>query len=196
MTFPNSVEDSALKGRKLVVGVSGAIAAYKAAALVSHLFRRGAEMQVIMTDAAQRFVGELTFETLSHNSVITELWSRSAEFDPQHVSLAREIDATVAAPATANTIAKMATGIADDALSTALLTLHSAPLFVAPAMNTRMWLNPATQKNVNLLRERGVHFIGPESGVLACRDEDGPGRMAEPEQIIQVLEQFFDQHEA
>ena len=191
MTFPNSLEESPLKGRKMAIGVSGAIAAYKAAALVSHLFKRGVEMQVIMTDAAQRFVGELTFETLSHNAVITELWSRSAEYDPQHVSLARELDATVVAPATANIIAKMANGIADDALSTALLTFHSTPVFVAPAMNTRMWLNPATQTNAKTIRERGAHIIGPESGVLACRDEDGPGRMAEPEQIIRVLEDFF-----
>ncbi|GAB4163876.1 MAG: hypothetical protein Kow00107_10570 [Planctomycetota bacterium] len=180
-----------MKGRLICLGVTGAIAAYKAAYLVSSLSKKGADVQVIMTASALRFVGELTFETLSHRPVITELWSRSAEWDPQHVDLARKASAVVVAPATANIIAKAANGIADDALSTALLTLWKLPTFYAPAMNTRMWENPATISNVQTLRERGVQFIGPDSGLLACRDEDGPGRMAEPQQIVSTLENWF-----
>jgi phosphopantothenoylcysteine decarboxylase/phosphopantothenate--cysteine ligase len=147
-----------------------------------------------MTASALRFVGELTFETLSHRPVITDLWSRSAEWDPQHVALARKTDAVVVAPATANIMAKCAQGIADDALSTALLTMWQKPSFFAPAMNTRMWQNPATQRNVAELGARGVVIIGPDSGPLACRDEYGPGRMSEPDAIIEVLCSYFNAH--
>lgn len=190
MTSQNNSAYTNLSGRFIVLGVTGAIAAYKAADLCSKLVKAGAEVQVIMTESALRFVGELTFETLSHRPVITELFSRSAEFDPQHVALARHASAVVVAPATANIIAKAAAGIADDALSTALLTLD-CPAFYAPAMNTRMWNNPATYCNVQTLSIRGVQFIGPESGALACRDEEGVGRMSEPVQIIEALEAFF-----
>ncbi len=194
MTSPSKDESGPLKGRFICLEVSGAIAAYKAAALTSRLFQHGAEVQVIMTASALRFVGELTFETLSHRPVITDLWSRSAEWDPQHVALARKTDAFVVAPATANIMAKCANGVADDALSTALLTMWQKPLFFAPAMNTRMWLNPATKRNVAELISRGATIIGPESGPLACRDEDGPGRMSEPDAIVDVLSSFFGMH--
>ena len=189
MSSPNEA-DRPLAGKVVCLGVTGGIAAYKAAELCSMLVKRGAEVHVLMTAAARRFVGELTFETLSHNPVITELFSRSAEYDPEHVALARRASAVVVAPATANILAKMACGIADDALSTALLTFD-CPCFVAPAMNSRMWKHPATVENVRRLKERGVVFIGPAEGPLACRDEEGPGRMAEPAEIVERLEEFF-----
>ena len=195
MTFQISGKSSQLNGKVICLGVSGAIAAYKAAALTSLLSQSGAEIHVIMTDSATRFVGELTFETLSHNPVITELWSRSEKFDPQHVDLAKRLDCAVVAPATANIIAKMACGLADDALSTALLTFSSSPVFVAPAMNSRMWNNAATKQNVVTLKSRNIHFIGPNSGNLACRDEDGIGRMAEPSEILAALEDYFKTEE-
>jgi len=181
---------SPLKGKRIVLGVCGAIAAYKAAEVTSRLHKAGAEVRVIMTRSSLRFVGELTFETLSHNPVITRLFSRGGDWDPQHVALARQTDAVVVAPVTANMLAKMACGIADDALSTALLT-STCPVFVAPAMNTRMWAHPATVHNRKLLAERGVVFIGPDSGPLACRDEEGPGRMTEPVSILAELERHF-----
>jgi phosphopantothenoylcysteine decarboxylase/phosphopantothenate--cysteine ligase len=187
LTCPTNESGSPLSGKFICLGVSGAIAAYKAADLCSKLFRKGAEVQVIMTNSALRFVGELTFETLSHKPVITQLWSRSAEWDPQHVALARKTDVVIIAPATANIIAKMAHGIADDALSTALLTF-TCPVIIAPAMNTRMWKHPATQANIKTLQERGVLIIGPDSGPLACRDVEGPGRMSEPAEILAFLE--------
>jgi len=189
LSSPNEA-DRPLACKVVCLGVTGGIAAYKAAELCSMLVKRGAEVHVLMTAAARRFVGELTFETLSHNPVITELFSRSAEYDPEHVALARRASAAVVAPATANILAKMACGIADDALSTALLTFD-CPCFVAPAMNSRMWKHPATVENVRRLKERGVVFIGPAEGPLACRDEEGPGRMAEPAEIVERLEEFF-----
>ncbi len=185
-----SEPDRPLADKVVCLGVTGGIAAYKAAELCSMLVKRGAEVHVLMTAAARRFVGELTFETLSHNPVVTELFSRSAEYDPEHVALARRASAVVVAPATANILAKMACGIADDALSTALLTFD-CPCFVAPAMNSRMWKHPATVENVRRLKERGVVFIGPAEGPLACRDEEGPGRMAEPAEIVERLVEFF-----
>ena len=194
MTSLNSGEWPALDGKVLCLGVTGAIPAYKAAALCSALSKQRAEVNVFMTRAALRFVGELTFETLSHRPVITELFSRSTEYDPQHIALARRVDAVILAPATANIIAKMAQGIADDALSTALLAF-TCPVFVAPAMNRRMWRHPATEKNVAVLKERGVIFIGPNSGPLACRDEDGPGRMSEPDEILDRVGEFFSLQE-
>ncbi len=185
-----SEPDRPLADKVVCLGVTGGIAAYKAAELCSMLVKRGAEVHVLMTAAARRFVGELTFETLSHNPVVTELFSRSAEYDPEHVALARRASTVVVAPATANILAKMACGIADDALSTALLTFD-CPCFVAPAMNSRMWKHPATVENVRRLKERGVVFIGPAEGPLACRDEEGPGRMAEPAEIVERLVEFF-----
>ncbi len=185
-----SEPDRPLADKVVCLGVTGGIAAYKAAELCSMLVKRGAEVHVLMTAAARRFVGELTFETLSHNPVVTELFSRSAEYDPEHVALARRASAVVVAPATANILAKMACGIADDALSTALLTFD-CPCFAAPAMNSRMWKHPATVENVRRLKERGVVFIGPAEGPLACRDEEGPGRMAEPAEIVERLVEFF-----
>ena len=165
----------------LVLGVTGSIAAYKAAELTSQLRKAGVTVRVMMTEAATRLVCPQTFQTLSRAPVITSLWD-SPEWQPRHIELALETKLLVVAPATANILAKMAQGIADDALSTFCLS-HDGPVLVAPAMNPRMWKHPATQANVRLLRERGVHFVGPVVGSVAC-GEAGMGRMASVEEIL------------
>ena len=165
----------------LVLGVTGSIAAYKAAELTSQLRKAGVTVRVMMTEAATRLVCPQTFQTLSRAPVVTSLWD-SPEWQPQHIELALETKLLVVAPATANILAKMAQGIADDALSTFCLS-HDGPVLVAPAMNPRMWKHPATQANVRLLRERGVHFVGPVVGSVAC-GEAGMGRMASVEEIL------------
>ena len=176
-----------LKDRHIVLGVSGGIAAYKACDLVSRLKKRGAQVRVVLTAHACEFVPPLTFETLSGNPAYTDAFDR--KFEIEHVALAKWADAAVVAPATANILAKMAAGIADDLLSTTMLAV-AAPVLVAPAMNTAMWKHPATRANVETLRGRGVRFVGPESGKLACGDTD-VGRMSEPEQIVEALEALF-----
>ena len=165
----------------LVLGVTGSIAAYKAAELTSQLRKAGVTVRVMMTEAATRLVCPQTFQTLSRAPVVTSLWD-SPEWQPRHIELALETKLLVVAPATANILAKMAQGIADDALSTFCLS-HDGPVLVAPAMNPRMWKHPATQANVRLLRERGVHFVGPMVGSVAC-GEAGMGRMASVEEIL------------
>lgn len=176
---------------RVTVGVSGGIAAYKAAELVRELQRQGAEVHVVMTDAACRFVQPLTFAALTGYKVITSLWDDSGTTDPNaeqngidHIAEAQWGDALVVAPATANTLAKFAHGIADDFLSTMYLAA-TAPVLVAPAMNVNMWNHPATQANIEVLRQRGVRVIEPGSGDLAC-GMVGAGRMAEPEEIAKV----------
>jgi phosphopantothenoylcysteine decarboxylase/phosphopantothenate--cysteine ligase len=176
---------AALHGRKLLLCVCGGIAAYKAADLVRRLRDAGATVQVAMTDNAQRFVGAQTFQALSGLPVRTSLWDAAAEQAMGHLELARWADAVVIAPATANTLARLAHGFADD-LVTTLCLATTAPVTVAPAMNHRMWLHPATQANVTLLRERGVRFVGPADGPLA-EGESGPGRMSEPLEIVAAL---------
>ena len=165
----------------LVLGVTGSIAAYKASELTSQLRKAGVTVRVMMTEAATRLVCPQTFQTLSRAPVVTSLWD-SPEWQPRHIELALETKLLVVAPATANILAKMAQGIADDALSTFCLS-HDGPVLVAPAMNPRMWKHPATQANVRLLRERGVHFVGPVVGSVAC-GEAGMGRMASVEEIL------------
>jgi len=176
---------AALHGRKLLLCVCGGIAAYKAADLVRRLRDAGATVQVAMTENAQRFVGAQTFQALSALPVRTSLWDAAAEQAMGHLELARWADAVVIAPATANTLARLAHGFADD-LVTTLCLATTAPITVAPAMNHRMWLHPATQANVALLRERGVRFVGPADGPLA-EGESGPGRMSEPLEIVAAL---------
>jgi phosphopantothenoylcysteine decarboxylase/phosphopantothenate--cysteine ligase len=172
---------------KIALGVSGGIAAYKAAEIVRHLQDRGAQVQVIMTAAAQEFVRPLTFAALSGEKVITGLFGSSAE-EPnldsavEHIAVAQSIDCLLVAPATADTIAKFAQGIANDFLSTLYLAT-TAPVVLAPAMNVNMWQHPATKANLETLRNRGVHVIEPGSGYLAC-GMVGAGRLAEPEQIV------------
>lgn len=171
-----------LAGYEVLVAVCGGIAAYKTAALVSTLVQQGAGVRVAMTDSAQRFITPLTFESLSGRRVYRGLWEESETHDPQHLSLTEAADLFIIAPATANMIGKLAHGIADDLVSTLALSAAS-PLLLAPAMNTRMWDNPAVQDNLKLLRTRGVHAVGPTDGWLACRAV-GMGRMAEPETIL------------
>lgn len=176
-----------LKDKRIVLGVTGGIAAYKACDLVSRLKKRGASVRVVLTRHACAFVSPLTFETLSGNPAYTD--GQDRRFEIEHVALAKWADTMVVAPATGNILAKMACGIADDLLSTTLLAM-AAPVLAAPAMNAAMWKNPATQANVATLRERGVRFVGPASGHLACGDDD-VGRMSEPEEIVQALEALF-----
>lgn len=166
----------------IVVGVTGGIAAYKAVDVVRQLVLRGFSVKVIMTDWATRLVGPATFRAISGNPVSVSLFD-DAGSPMQHISLAREADLVVVAPATANTLAKMAHGIADDLLSTTLLAT-AAPVIAAPAMNDRMYAHPATQANIALLRGRGVRVVGPESGALACGDE-GEGRMVDAAAIVE-----------
>ena len=174
-----------LTGRNIVLGVTGGIAAYKSAELVSRLRHLGANVHVIMTRNATEFVSPLTFQTLSANLVVTDTFQAPEYWNVEHVALAKLAEVFVIAPATANIIAKMASGIADDMLSTTVLATK-APVLVAPAMNTGMWTAAATRENVKTLIERGVHFIGPDSGMLACGDE-GAGRMSEPESIAEEV---------
>ena len=171
-----------LTGKEIVLGVTGGIAAYKSAEIVSRLRHSGANVHVIMTRNAMEFIAPLTFQTLSANQVVTDTFEAPEYWNVEHVALAKLADIFVVAPATANILAKMASGIADDMLSTTLLATK-AQILVAPAMNTGMWTAPATQNNVKVLKERGVLMIGPESGMLACGDE-GAGRMSEPETIV------------
>ena len=177
-----------LTGKKIVVGVTGGIAAYKACDLVSRLKKRGAQVRVVLTEHACQFVQPLTFETLSGNPAYTDSFDRKYEIE--HVALAKWADLLLIAPATANCMAKMACGIADDLLSTTCLAVR-CPVLVAPAMNSAMWRNPATQANLELLRSRGVRFVGPEAGHLACGDDD-VGRMSEPEQIAEAVEAILN----
>jgi phosphopantothenoylcysteine synthetase/decarboxylase len=165
----------------LVLGVTGSIAAYKAADIVSRLCREGIRVQVIMTESATRLVGPQTFLTLSRAPVVTSLWDSPA-WQPRHIEMALESRALLIAPATANILAKMAHGIADDALSTFALS-HEGPVLVAPAMNPRMWKHPATRENCRILRERGVIFIGPDEGRVAC-GEAGAGRMSSVDEVV------------
>lgn len=172
-----------MKNKRVVLGVSGGIAAYKAAQLCSLLRKAGAEVRVVMTPNATRFLQPLTLETLSGNAVSVEEFSHT--FEIGHISLAKWADAFVVAPATANILAKFACGIADDLLSTTFLAM-TCPVLVAPAMNCAMWKNPATVANMRTLRDRKIRVVGPESGRLACGDED-IGRMSEPETILAAL---------
>jgi phosphopantothenoylcysteine decarboxylase / phosphopantothenate---cysteine ligase len=172
-----------LDGKTIVFGVTGGIAAYKSCEAVSRLKKLGATVCVIMTKNATEFVAPLTFETLSNQPCVTDTFARPERWEVKHVSLAKRADLFVIAPATANIMAKLAHGIADDMLSTTCLATR-APILIAPAMNTGMWQNPATQENAKILQARGMQFIGPEGGYLACGDV-GAGRMSEPEQIVE-----------
>jgi len=164
----------------VVVGITGGIAAYKAVAVVRALVLAGHDVHVVATDAALKFVGKPTLEAISRNTVHTDLYEGVAEV--RHVAIGQAADLIVIAPATANSIAKLATGLADDLLGNTLLA-STAPVVIAPAMHTEMWQNPATVANVALLRARGIHIVGPEVGQLTGKDS-GPGRMSEPDAIV------------
>lgn len=174
-----------MKGRELLVGVTGGIAAYKTAALVSQLVQSGAGVSVIMTESARQFVGPATFAALTRRAVATDVFSRDRFPLGAHIELVEAADVLCVAPATANFLAKMAHGIADDLLSTAYLSF-TGPVVVAPAMNCEMWEKPAVKRNVAQIRDDGVRIIDPEEGWLSCRKR-GAGRMAAPETIFQHL---------
>ncbi|MGY3266618.1 phosphopantothenoylcysteine decarboxylase [Lysobacter sp. HA35] len=176
---------TALSGHRILLCVTGGIAAYKSADLVRRLRDADAEVRVAMTENAQHFVGAATFQALSGQPVRTSLWDEHAEAAMGHIELARWASVVVIAPATANTIAKIAHGFADDLVSTLCLATE-APIAIAPAMNRVMWANAATQANVAALRDRGVLVIGPAAGDQAC-GEIGEGRMVEPMAIVRVL---------
>jgi phosphopantothenoylcysteine synthetase/decarboxylase len=171
--------------KNIILGVTGSIAAHKAVDLASLLTKQGCDVHVVMTADARRFVTAVPFQTLSRNPVVTDLYDEAGGWQPMHIKLADEADALVIAPATANTIAKMAHGLADDALSCIALALNSkARMLIAPAMNGKMWLHAATQRNVTVLKERGVEFIGPEEGLLSCGYE-GVGRLWPVEKVAE-----------
>ena len=175
--------------KAIVLGVTGGIAAYKAAELASKLTQAGAEVSVVMTEAATEFVAPLTFQSLTHMPVHVDLWESPEEFDVEHIALAERADIVVIAPATANTIAKIACGIADDLLSCTVLAT-TAPVVVAPAMNVHMYGNPVTQVNIARLWERGFTIVDPASGYLACGDT-GMGRLADLEEIMATISQLL-----
>ena len=172
-------------GKKIVVGVTGSIAAFKVAGWVSDLAKEGADISVVMTPSACRFVAPLTFAALSGNSVLTDMFAAEEAHAISHIQLGQEADLILIAPATANTIAKLAHGLADDLLTTSVLAAE-CPVLVAPAMNSRMLLNSATQRNIKVLRELGHGIIEPESGKMACKT-DGPGRLPEWDNVREQL---------
>lgn len=182
-----------LRGKSIVLGVTGGIAAYKAAALCSHLIKAGAVVDVILTEAACEFVAPLTFQALTHRPVVTEMFALLAETEIGHVSLAGRADLLIVAPATANTIAKLAAGLADNMLTTTALATE-APILLAPAMESHMWTNPLTQASVERLRQLcDVTLVGPAQGRLAS-GASGVGRMAEPEEILDVARWVLARH--
>jgi phosphopantothenoylcysteine decarboxylase/phosphopantothenate--cysteine ligase len=186
-----SLPPAGTPGLRILLGVTGGIAAYKAAGLARHFGRQGAQVQVVMTAAAQRFIAPQTFQALTGRTVRTSLWDEQAEAAMGHIELARWPDAIVIAPASADFLARLANGLADDLLSTLCLA-SDRPIFAAPAMNRLMWANAATSANMALLRSRGLQVIGPGSGDQAC-GEVGAGRMSEPEEIAAaVLAQVRD----
>lgn len=176
-----------LQGKKIVLGVSGGIAAYKSADVCSRLKKAGCQVRVVMTGNATEFITPVTMETLSGNAVAVKEFEHT--FEIGHISLAKWADAFVIAPATANVIAKMACGIADDLLTSTALAMI-CPILIAPAMNGNMYRHSATQENLAKLAARGVHFVGPESGFLACGDED-IGRMSDPAKVVEAVDALF-----
>ena len=178
-----------LNGKKIVLGVTGGIAAYKCVDLASRLRKKGAEVHVILTRGAQNFVTETAMREISGNPVITSMWGEIHNYDVEHIALATLADVVLIAPATANVIAKAAAGIADDMLTTTVLATR-APIFFAPAMNSNMYENPVTQRNITTLQQRGWQLIPPASGHLAC-GTSGIGRMPEPAELVEVLENYF-----
>ena len=177
--------EETLKGRRIVLGVTGSIAAYKAAELCGILVKKGADVHVVLTEAGARFITPLTLRTLSRNPVATGLWD-DAGWKPEHVNLADEADLVLVAPATANTIAEFAAGLAPDML-TSLYLATKAPTLIVPAMNTKMLEHPATRANIALLQSRGVKFVESASGMLACGYE-GRGHFPLLEEIVTAVE--------
>ena len=178
-----------LENREILLGVSGGIAAYKAADLASKLVQAGAKVTVVMTESAERFIGPTTFEALTGRPVYRHLFEPMEHFQGEHIGLARRADLMIIAPATANSLGKIALGLADDLLSTLALTI-TCPLLVAPAMNTEMWSKPSVQRNLRQLIEDGVRIAEPGSGWLSC-GQVGAGRMAEPADILETIREIL-----
>lgn len=179
-----------LKGKKIVLGITGSIAAYKSCLIIRALIKKGAEVQVVITPSGKEFITPLTLSSLTGKPVVSEFFDRRDGSWHSHVSLGMWADAMLIAPATASTIGKMANGIADNMLITTYLSMK-APVFVAPAMDLDMFAHPSTQKNLETLRSYGNYIIEPASGELASHLE-GKGRMEEPDNIIKVLEDYFE----
>jgi phosphopantothenoylcysteine decarboxylase len=185
MSPKSKVQSPKSEARNIVLGVTGSIAAHRAADLASLLTKRGEDVHVVMTADALKFITALPFKTLSRNPVVTDLYDEEEGWKPTHIKLADEASLLLIAPATANTIAKLAQGIADDALTCIALALNpQAKILIAPAMNGKMWLHAATQQNVATLKKRGVEFIGPEEGMLSCGYE-GIGRLWPVDQVAE-----------
>ena len=180
-----------LQGKKLVLGLTGGIACYKAAELTRALVKAGAQVQVVMTQAAEHFITAITMQALSGHPVFTSQWDARIANNMAHIDLSRQADAIILAPCSADFISKLAHGVCDDLLSTLCLArpLH-LPLLIAPAMNVEMWQNPATQRNVKQIQEDGIVLMGPDAGAQAC-GETGMGRMLEPEDLLQEIEAAF-----
>ena len=184
-------KDTLLSGYETLLCVTGGIAAYKSADLASKLVQRGSGVTVAMSDGGTRFVAPLTFQALTGRQVYTSLWQSSEDYSSQHISLTEQADLLIVAPATADIIAKMAAGIADDLVSTMVLSAHGAcGILVAPAMNTRMWSAPATVRNLARICSDGIETVGPGEGNLACGTV-GLGRMAEPAEILAAAEKLL-----
>ncbi len=182
---PTFVSQTDLSGYEVIIAVSGGIAAYKVCEVVSRLVQRGAGVTVAMTRAARRFVTPLTFQALSGRPVLTNLWKTGDVADIQHIDLTLRADLLLVAPATANTIGKIAVGLADDVVTNLVVSADSAVMF-APAMNDRMWKNAAVQRNVATLRRDGLQIVGPSEGWLACRSV-GPGRMVDAAELVEAV---------
>jgi phosphopantothenoylcysteine decarboxylase / phosphopantothenate---cysteine ligase len=180
---------SVLAGKRVLLVIAGGVAAYKSLELIRRLRERGVAVRTILTQAGARFVTPLSVQALTEDTVYQDMWSLTDESQMGHIRLSRDADLAVVAPATADLLARMAAGMADDLAATALLATDK-PVLVAPAMNVRMWEHPATQANIKLLESRGVKRIGPNSGDMAC-GEYGPGRMAEPMEILAAIEAHF-----
>lgn len=175
-----------LKGKRILLIVAGGIAAFKSLELIRRLRERGASVRCVLTEAGARFVTPLSLQALSEDRVYSDMFSLTDESEMGHIQLSRDADLLVVAPATANVLARMAAGLADDLAATVLLATDK-PVLAAPAMNVRMWTHAATAANVEILKQRGIHFIGPNDGAMAC-NEFGPGRMSEPEEIADAIE--------
>lgn len=176
-------------GREILVGVTGGIAAYKTADLTSKLMQRGDRVSVVMTAAAEKFIGRTTFQALTGRPVYVGMFEPQEHYIGEHIGLARRAELIVIAPTSADFLARAANGMADDLLSTLLLAA-TTPVLMAPAMNCEMWAKPAVQRNVRILREDGIHFVEPGSGWLSC-GQVGAGRMAEPSEILTRIDEVL-----
>lgn len=178
--------------KTIILGVTGSIAAYKAAYLAHQFFKKGYEVEVIMTQNAVKFITPLTFRSLTHNNVYTEMFQDNFPNDIKHISLAQKADLVLIAPASANIIGKLASGIADDMLSTTVMAVKDKPVLIAPAMNTNMWENPIVQENIEKLKKYGYQFIEPKESVLACGTV-GKGALASEEDIVKAALKILEQ---